>query len=260
MANRFFEPGEGRAVKVHELFNRIAPRYDLINDLQSFGLHRLWKERVVRLANVLPGTRALDVCCGTGDLAWALARRGAQVTGVDFSEGMLKIAVARASLNSAKASPAFIQADAQQLPFPDNSFEIVTVGYGLRNLASWEKGLSEMQRVLQPGGRLVALEFGKPDNSLWRALYFGYLKLFVPVLGKIFCGDAQAYAYILESLTHYPAQDGVAGKMGELSLEDVRIINLLGGVMSINFAKKAAAPGPQASRPPSSQVRGQPTA
>ena len=116
------------------------------------------------------------------------------------------------------ASPHFIRGDAKRIPFADNSFDIVTVGYGLRNLANWETGLREMQRVANPGGRLVVLEFGKPDNALWRGLYFGYLKLFVPCLGRIFCGNASAYAYILESLKHYPAQQGVGAKMRELGL------------------------------------------
>jgi SAM-dependent methyltransferase len=136
------------------------------------------------------------------------------------------------------ASPNFVCGDAQRIPFADNTFDIVTVGYGLRNLASWEAGLREMQRVANPGGRLVVLEFGKPDNTLWRRLYFGYLKLFVPCLGRIFCGSASAYAYILESLQHYPAQQGVAAKMRELGLLQVRVVSLLGGVMSINYGEK----------------------
>ncbi len=120
----------------------------------------------------------------------------------------------------------------------DDAFDLVTIGYGLRNLASWETGLREMQRVAKPGGRLVVLDFGKPDNALWRGLYFGYLKLFVPCLGRIFCGNASAYAYILESLKHYPAQQGVGAKMRELGLVDVRVVSLLGGVMSINYGEK----------------------
>jgi demethylmenaquinone methyltransferase / 2-methoxy-6-polyprenyl-1,4-benzoquinol methylase len=112
------------------------------------------------------------------------------------------------------------------------------VGYGLRNLASWEIGLQEMLRVAKPGGRLLALDFGKPDNGLWRAVYFGYLKLFVPWLGRLFCGNAEAYAYILESLQHYPAQVGVAAKMREFGLQNVRIVNLLGGAMSINYGER----------------------
>ena len=257
MANTFFDPGDQRAVKVHDLFTRIAPRYDLINDLQSFGLHRLWKRRVIRLARPQPGQCALDLCCGTGDLAFALARRGVQITGLDFTKGMLEVAQSRASSlrfqnPEARHQPShtthnaplplhFVCGDAQRLPFSDNSFDIVTVGYGLRNLANWETGLREMQRVAKPGGRLVVLDFGKPDNALWRGLYFGYLKLFVPCLGRIFCGSASAYAYILESLKHYPAQRGVAARMRELGLGQVLIVNLAGGIMSINYGEKQSA-------------------
>ncbi len=108
----------------------------------------------------------------------------------------------------------------------------------MRNLANWEAGLGEMQRVARPGGRLVVLDFGKPDNLLWRGLYFGYLKLFVPVLGRLFCGSASAYAYILESLKHYPAQQGVAAAMRSLGLANVKVVSLLGGIMSIHYGEK----------------------
>jgi len=257
MANTYFDPGDQRAAKVHDLFSRIAPRYDLINDLQSFGLHRHWKRRVIQLAHPQPGQRALDLCCGTGDLALALARHGVQVTGLDFTESMLEVARSRASSlqNQAPAAvlhasrithhtsppPHFVHGDAQRLPFPDNSFDIVTVGYGLRNLAHWETGLREMQRVAKPRGRLVVLDFGKPDNALWRGLYYGYLKLFVPGLGRVFCGNASAYGYILESLKHYPAQQGVASEMHALGLVEVQIVSLLGGIMSINYGEKRSA-------------------
>jgi demethylmenaquinone methyltransferase/2-methoxy-6-polyprenyl-1,4-benzoquinol methylase len=240
MANKFYEPGDQRAAKVNDLFTAIAPRYDLINDLQSFGLHRRWKHRVVKLAGARPGDRALDVCCGTGDIAFALATQGAEVTGLDFSTKMLAVAEARWRKNSKLETQnlKFIRDDAQKLPFPDGTFDIVTVGYGLRNLTSWETGVSEMARVAKPGARLISLDFGKPDNTLWRSVYFGYLKLFVPLLGLIFCRNAGAYAYILESLKHYPAQRGVAARMRELGLTNVQIINILGGAMSINYAEK----------------------
>jgi demethylmenaquinone methyltransferase/2-methoxy-6-polyprenyl-1,4-benzoquinol methylase len=234
MANSFFEPGEQRAAKVKELFTTIAPRYDLVNDLQSFGLHRYWKWRAIRLARVGPGARALDLCCGTADLARGLARRGAAVVGLDFNERMLEYARAR------DGKIYFIRGDAHQLPFEDNSFDIVTVGYGLRNLANWQAGLGEMARVARPGGRLVVLEFGKPDGALWRGLYFGYLKLFVPWLGRVVHGNARAYAYILESLQHYPAQRGVAAEMERLGLAKVRIVGMLGGAMSLNYAETGA--------------------
>jgi demethylmenaquinone methyltransferase/2-methoxy-6-polyprenyl-1,4-benzoquinol methylase len=262
MANSYFEPGERRAARVQELFNRIAGRYDLINDLQSFGLHRLWKRLVIELAQARPGERALDVCCGTGDLALGLGRAGMNVVGLDFTERMLEVAEGRKSRargqrsevrgqapgrsdsasgipHSALRTPHFIRGDAQRVPFRDNAFEVVTVGYGLRNLTDWEAGLREMLRVAKPGGRVLVLEFGKPDNALWRGIYFGYLKLFVPCLGLICCGSASAYGYILESLKHYPAQQGVAAKMRELGLANVRVVNLLGGVMSVNYGEKA---------------------
>jgi len=265
MAESFFQEGAQRADRVRALFARIAPRYDLINDLQSFGLHRYWKRRVLELARGRAGQNALDVCCGTGDLAIGLSRRGLQVTGLDFSEPMLAIARRRTNgvqgdkgLNFTPvraetgqdrqpppglvSSPArrlrFLQGDAQKLPFPDDSFEVVTMGYGLRNLADWEQGLREMLRVAKPGGRVLVLDFGKPENRLWRAFYYAYLRVFVPMLGLIVCGNANAYAYILESLKHYPAQRGVENKMRNLGLAEARVVNFLGGVMSINYGEK----------------------
>src|SRR5215471_2942412 len=236
MVNEFYVPGDLRAARVKDLFTRIAPRYDLINDLQSFGLHRYWKHRIVNLARPSGTDKALDLCCGTGDLAFLMAQHGARVLGLDFSDRMLEVALNRNQrARRSDAAPHFVQGDALQLPFPDKSFDIITIAYGLRNLADIKAGLGEMRRVMKPGGRLLVLDFGKPDNPIWRGVYFGYLRLFVPLLGRIFCGSASAYAYILESLRHYPAQRGVAAQMTELGLANVRIINLLGGVMSINY-------------------------
>ncbi len=237
MANEYFQPGEQRAAKVNDLFAGIARRYDLLNDLQSFGLHRRWKRRVIELANPRPGERALDLCCGTGDLTLALARRGADVTGLDFSEKMLAVARQRAK-NQRIIPTSFIQGDALQIPFPDASFDIVTIGYGLRNLADLDAGLREIRRVLKSGGRLVILEFGKPDCAVWRGIYFAHLRYVAPLLGKVFCGDAAAYSYILESLKNYPGQTGVTAKLRELGFAEVEATNLLGGAMSIHYAKK----------------------
>jgi len=237
MANTYYEPGEKRAERVEDLFETIAPQYDRINDLQSFGMHRAWKRRLVRMAAVKLGDRALDVCCGTGDIATALARAGADTTGLDFSKAMLKVAEQR-NLKSEIPNLKFIEGDAQNLPFENNSFDVITVGYGLRNLSSWQRGLEEMHRVAKPDARILVLEFGKPDRGLWRAVYFGYLKFFIPIFGKLFCGDAATHAYIYESLLAYPAQNAVAEHMRKLACKDVRIINLLGGAMSINFGRK----------------------
>jgi len=240
MSNEFYKPGEQRAERVGELFATIARRYDLINDIQSFGMHRLWKRRVLRLTRIQPGDRALDLCCGTGDITLALAKAGADATGLDFSGAMLEVAREKTGrLNSARRQKIqFIQGDAQQIPFPENSFDIVTIGYGLRNLADLDAGLRDMWRVTKPGGRFVSLEFGKPGNALWRAMYFSYLKFMLPIFGKVFCGNSAAYAYVLESLTHYPTQKEVSEKMAGCGWRDVRVFNLIGGVMSIHCAEK----------------------
>jgi demethylmenaquinone methyltransferase / 2-methoxy-6-polyprenyl-1,4-benzoquinol methylase len=241
VSNAFYDAGEQRAAKVNDLFAAIARRYDLINDLQSFGLHRLWKRRVVQLAAVQPANRALDLCCGTGDIALALARAGAETNGLDFSPQMLDVAESRRQKTPNSQfeirNLKFLQGDALLLPFPENSFDIVTVGYGLRNLTSWERGLDEMFRVAKPGARLIVLDFGKPANWLWRKIYFAHLRCSVPLIGLLFCGNASAYAYILESLKHYPAQLAVAEKMRGLKLANVRVINLLGGAMAINYGE-----------------------
>jgi len=242
VTNKFYAADEHRAERVKDLFATVAPRYDLINDLQSLGFHRRWKRLLVRLAAPQPGERALDLCCGTGDVALAFARSGIQVVGLDFSEPMLAIAeqrLKRQNANSPSPAPVqFLRGDAQHIPFPDASFDVVTISYGLRNLADWQAGLREMARVTRPGGRVLVLDFGKPDNALLRRLYFAYLKFCVPVLGRVFCGDRDTHAYILESLTHYAAQRGVAAKMEELQLVQTRIINLVGGSISINYGEK----------------------
>jgi ubiquinone/menaquinone biosynthesis methyltransferase len=238
MGSGYYQSGEQRAERVSDLFAAIAPRYDLINDLQSFGLHRWWKRRLLRLAAVKPGDTALDLCCGTGDVAFALAAAGAHTTGVDFSAPMLAVAEARKAKAGKPGDLTFRQGDALRLPFPDAHFDLVTISYGLRNLASVEDGLREMWRVLKPGGRLLVLDFGKPDNAAWRAAYFAYLRLAVPVFGRVFCRNAAAYAYILESLQHYPAQRGVEGQLRVLGAAEARIVSFLGGVMSINVAVK----------------------
>jgi len=252
MSDRFYEPGQRRAARVLDLFAAVAPRYDLINDLQSFGLHRCWKRRFIRLAGVQPRDRVLDLCCGTGDITFALARRCTRVTGLDFSAPMLAMAQARrarlSSAAGASLNPQFLRGDALKLPFLDGHFDVVTIAYGLRNLASFESGLREMWRVTRPGGTLLVLDFGKPVNPIWRSVYLSYLKGVVPLFGRIFCGNAATHAYILESLEHYPAQDGVARALRQMNCQAIRSIQLLGGAMSIHCGTK----GRSATRSPGS--------
>src|SRR5690349_15978636 len=194
MANKFYQQGRERAARVDELFSAIAPRYDLVNDLQSLGLHRLWKQRLMRLANAQPGSRVLDLCCGTGDVAGRFAERGARVVGLDFNEQMLAMAQKRAATERNPVH--YLQGDALHLPFGNGQFDVVTVSYGLRNLADIEGGVREMCRVAKPGGRLLVLDFGKPQRPLLRNAYFGYLEHWVPVFGRLFWGDPALYGYI----------------------------------------------------------------
>ena len=242
MASKFFQPGDSRAEKVEDLFAAVAPRYDLINDLQSFGLHRWWKARLIRLARIRPGDAALDVCCGTGDVSLRLAAAGAKTTGIDFSGPMLEIARQRASRLPEPARPGrFLQGDALHLPFPDAQFDVVTISYGLRNLADFGGGLRELTRVLKPGGRLLVLDFGKPSWAPWRWLYFQYLRWVCPVFGRWFCGDADTHGYILDSLLAYPAQEGVHRELERLGYAERRVVNLLGGMMSLNLGVRPGA-------------------
>lgn len=232
--------------KVSQLFGTIATRYDVLNDILSIGLHRRWKRRLAQLANVCPGQLALDVCCGTGDVSFELAKRGAKVIGLDFNRAMLDIARRRQrakqstnlTCNAQPINPVFVLSDAHQLPFAPDTFDALTISYGLRNLANWQFGLREMMRVVKPGGHLLVLDFGKPANQFLRSLYFGYVAIVVPAIGKLGSGHIAPYQYLIESLRQYPAQHGVPAKMRELGLTNVQTIDLLGGIMSIIVAQK----------------------
>ena len=234
MAGSYLAKDETHAEKVCELFDNIAPRYDRINDLQSLWLHHRWKRRLVRLAKIQPGQHALDLCCGTGDIAQALAAQGAKVTALDFSAPMLKIARQR----KAGADIEFLEGDALNTGQPAEHFDAVTIAYGLRNLADFDAGLREMHRVAKPGGRLCILDFGKPPNRLLRFWYEGYLKWIVPRLGQALCRDAPAYAYIHESLADYPAQAGIAKAMEKLNCQEIETHNMMLGAMAINLGVK----------------------
>ena len=246
MPNPYYTPGADRARRVEILFNQVAPRYDRLNDLQSLGMHRLWKREVIRQAVLLPGCRVLDVCCGTGDLALGMERLGARVVGLDFSAPMLRIAQSRKQAAIPDRRPwcqelTWVRGDALRLPFVAGSFDGVTIGYGLRNLGSFEEGLKEFRRVTRPGGRLLILDFGKPSNRMLRVGYFWYLRLVVPWFGRLACGDADAYAYILESLHHYPDQEGVHRLLNEAGWGSVRTRGWLGGVMTLTIATRTAS-------------------
>ncbi len=234
MGNQFYQPGSQRAEKVRELFNSIARRYDLINDIQSIGLHRYWKRRLIQMARIQPGDKVLDVCCGTGDLAFRMSRAGAEVTAVDFCESMLE--QARLRSKALPKSPRFVQGDAMNLPFSDRSFAVVTIGYGLRNLSDFVIGIQELVRVTKPGGRVMILDFSSPTNSLWRNIYYCYLQTVLPLYGWLFCRNAAAYSYVLESLRHYPSAEKIACLLEQSGCQKVMIHHYIGGVMTIHEA------------------------
>ncbi|MDQ5872882.1 MAG: bifunctional demethylmenaquinone methyltransferase/2-methoxy-6-polyprenyl-1,4-benzoquinol methylase UbiE [Acidobacteriota bacterium] len=236
--NKYLSYDEERAPKVRAMFSRLAARYDLVNDVMSFGMHRRWKRNAVRLAlHGLPRpARVLDLCCGTGDMCFFAAEMGAApVVGADFTLPMLAVARRRAA--SGPRRPDFVGADALRLPFADGIFDAITVGYGLRNVAEPRAALGEMRRVLAPGGRAVVLDFGKPDNPFASALYLGYLKTMMPAVGWIFHGDPETYLYIPASLERYPAQRGVEEMMRAVGFVNVRYENRLLGTMGLNVGE-----------------------
>ena len=247
-SNKYLSYDEDRAPRVREMFSRLARRYDLVNDVMSFGMHRVWKRQTVQMAlsGAPPNTRVLDLCCGSGDLCFLAEELGARtVVGVDFTLPMLDVAKRRRRETSPRGPgreegrrrPQFVQADALRLPFSDGSFDVLTIGYGLRNVADIPAALSEMRRVLAPGGRAVVLDFGKPDHALPAALYRVYLGTVMPAVGWIFHGDPQTYAYIPASLEKYPAQRGVEALMRAAGFSEVRYEERLLGTMGINIGR-----------------------
>ncbi|MDP6795305.1 MAG: ubiquinone/menaquinone biosynthesis methyltransferase [Verrucomicrobiota bacterium] len=223
--------------KVDQMFGAIARRYDLVNDIQSLGLHRLWKRRVVALSNFREGEMGLDLCCGTGDLAIGLVKRGGLLLGMDLNRPMLRQAAVRLAKRG-EDRIRLAQADALNLPLGDGTVDLVTIGYGLRNLANLEAGLREITRVLKPRGRLLILDFGKPRNLVVRSVYFLYLALMLPVFGWLCCGNASAYAYILKSLKNYAAQKGVTSVLHHMGYSSVQVTEIMAGAMSIHTAIK----------------------
>lgn len=237
MTNKYLSYDAERAPKVRAMFSRLAWRYDLINDLMSLGMHRRWKRQSVDLAmSGRAQPRVLDLCCGSGDLCFLAEGRGAgKVTGADFTLPMLAVARRRAAAGASRTC--FVQADALALPFAAASFDVVTISYGLRNIADLQSALGEMRRVLAPGGRAVVLDFGKPDNALAGALYRGFLRTMMPAVGWLFHGDPETYLYIPESLARFPAQRGVERLMQAAGFSNARHENRLLGTMGINIGQ-----------------------
>jgi demethylmenaquinone methyltransferase/2-methoxy-6-polyprenyl-1,4-benzoquinol methylase len=222
------------------MFDRIAGRYDALNSLMTAGLHHRWRERAAKRAKLSAGDAALDVCCGTGDLALALAGRvspGGSVVGCDFSEPMLDLAREKATRRGA-ANVRFEWADALRLPYDAGRFDAVTVGFGARNLADLDRGLREMSRVLREGGRLVILEITRPARAPLSTFYSLWFDRLVPLLGSL-AADPEAYSYLPESVRGFPPPRRLAERMEAAGLEGIRWTILAGGIIATHSGTRA---------------------
>ena len=226
----------GKARYVRQLFATIADRYDFITRFLSYGQDRRWKRRLIRLAALRPSDRLLDLACGTGDIVFAAAPHVERAIGLDVTHRMLQLAGPR---GAGRARPAtFVTADMLALPFPNGSFDVVTTGYGLRNVPDLRQSLAEIHRVLAPGGRLLSLDFNRPTNALVRGVYLAYLTVVGSSLGLALHGDPDTYRYIPESIRRYPGAPAVAVLMAVHGFSEVRVIPVLGGLMAIHVAVK----------------------
>jgi demethylmenaquinone methyltransferase / 2-methoxy-6-polyprenyl-1,4-benzoquinol methylase len=212
---------------VRAMFDRIAGVYDLMNTVMTAGLHHRWRERAADLARIGPGSRAVDVATGTGDLALALARRGAEVVGSDFSERMLERARAKSG------AVRWEHGNALALPYPDDAFDAATIGFGARNLADLPRGIGEMARVVRPGGRVVVLEITQPARPPLSTFFSLWFDRVVPLLGRV-TGEDQAYSYLPLSVKRFPAPEPLAATMAAAGMTEVRWIVTAGGIIAIH--------------------------
>ena len=249
---------DGKQRYVRRLFATIADRYDFITGFLSYGQDRRWKRRLIDLAQLKPSDRVLDLACGTGDIVFDAAPQVERAVGLDVTHRMLQLAMHRSlppeggshkigdSVASAfRRKVSFITGDMLALPFPDRSFTVVTIGYGLRNVPDLQQSLREIRRVLTPNGRVLSLDFNRPSNPIVRTIYLIYLTVVGSALGYMLHRDPNTYRYIPESIRNYPGAEGVARMMEQLGFTNVRVVRVLGGLMAIHTASApATAPAP----------------
>ena len=232
---------EEKAGKVAEVFHSVAGKYDLMNDLMSGGVHRLWKRMTIEMSGVRRGDTVLDIAGGTGDLTAKFSRIvGPEGTVVlaDINDSMLRVGRDRLTDLGIVNNVKFCQADAQYLPFPDNSFDVITIAFGLRNVTDKDLALRSMLRVLKPGGRLLVLEFSSPANPLLSKIYDTYSFSILPKLGKLFASDADSYQYLAESIRMHPDQETLQGMMDNAGFANTDFHNMTGGVVALHRGVK----------------------
>jgi ubiquinone/menaquinone biosynthesis methyltransferase len=228
-----FDSPQSKSRYVKRLFSTIADRYDLITVLLSYGQDRRWKRRLISMAPIRQGTRALDLACGTGDITFGLQQAGASSVGLDVTARM--IAIARGKRPSVQP-PAFVVGDMMTLPFDAATFDVVTTGYGIRNVPEITQSLAEIARVLRPGGVLLSLDFDRPPNRFVRAGYLAYLTVVGSALGFALHGDPDTYRYIPESIERYPGSEGVCALTRDHGFSTCERFRVLGGLMAIHRA------------------------
>lgn len=230
-------PTADKAQRVAQVFDSVAPRYDLMNDLMSFGLHRLWKHQALRLAGLRQGQRVLDLAAGTGDLSQSIASRVGSdgfVLACDINRVMLTLGRERLTDAGIVGNIGYAITDAERLPFPDQSFERVIIGFGLRNVTDKERALEAIRRVLSPAGRVVILELSSLYIRPLRPFYDLYSLRVLPLLGRLVARDAGSYRYLAESIRMHPDQQGLKAMMEAAGFEDCDYINLSGGLVAVH--------------------------
>lgn len=232
---------EEKAGKVAEVFHSVAKKYDIMNDLMSLGVHRLWKRLTIESSGVRPGHKVLDIAGGTGDLTMQFSKRvgvQGQVILADINASMLNVGRDRLLDKGYGNNIEFVQANAECLPFPDNYFNCISIAFGLRNVTDKDKALASMARVLKPGGRLLVLEFSKPSNAMLSEFYDKYSFTALPLMGKLITNDADSYKYLAESIRMHPDQETLKAMMEQAGLVNCRYHNMTGGVVALHSGIK----------------------
>lgn len=233
---------DDKASLVANVFHSVADRYDVMNDLMSAGIHRLWKRFTIELSAVRPGHRVLDIAGGTGDLAAKfseLVGPEGEVVLADINESMLQVGRDKLIDQGIHSNVNYVQANAETLPFPDNHFNCITIAFGLRNVTDKDKALASMFRVLKPGGRLLVLEFSKPGNELLSRAYDTYSFKVLPVLGRMVAGDSDSYQYLAESIRMHPDQETLKDMMENAGFVSCDYHNMTGGIVAVHRGIKA---------------------
>lgn len=233
-------PGEATTERVRGIFSAIAGEYDTFNAAASMGVDRLWRRKLVKACNLGPADRVLDLCAGTGDVSLTIARLAgpAEVVVTDFTPEMIAIAERKADDYSGPSRLTFRLADAQELPFEDESFDVVTVAFGVRNLPQRERNFAEVLRVLKPGGRYVILEFSRPPFAPWRGMYHVYLRVAIPAIGGLLTGNREGFVYLNDSIRRFPTQPQLAAELRETGFSAISWENMTGGIVALHVAVK----------------------